>query len=383
MWTTDLVLLACTVFLFNFGEGSLLGVRTNFFVDDIGMTGAQVLWLEGIREIPGLALMFVAALIMHLPLARRAAVSLLLLGVGYALYSVVHSYTALLAIAVTASLGMHSWMPLRSALGMSLAPKEKSGRVLGALSSAASLASIIGMGAIALASGIMQTLSLRLLYIIGGALIILAGLLLLKLPSTIGATQAKQPRMLLKRRYWLYYVLSFFAGSRKEVLGTFGSLVLVQVYDFEVWQLSTLLLIGSVLRFLCAPLLGALIDRYGERTMVSSSYAALILCCIGFATIQQVWLLSALLLVIKLLVMLGMGLSTYVNRIAPAEELTPTLSAGISINHVTSVAMPMVAGLLLPVIGYSGVFLMTAGLVAISIPFALALRTEVKPASAE
>ena len=83
-----------------------------------------------------------------------------------------------------------------------------------------------------------------------------------------------------------------------------------------------------------------------------------------------------MLLVIKLLVLLGMGLSTYVNRIAPPEELTPTLSAGISVNHVTSVAMPLVAGALLPFIGYEGVFLGTAGLILLSIPFALSIRVE-------
>ena len=106
------------------------------------------------------------------------------------------------------------------------------------------------------------------------------------------------------------------------------------------------------------------------------SYVLLALFCIGFATTQNVWLLIALLIAVKLLVMLGMGLNTYLYRTAPAEELTPTLSAGISINHVTSVAMPLVAGALLPVIGYSGIFIGTAGLILLSVPFALGLRVE-------
>jgi hypothetical protein len=76
----------------------------------------------------------------------------------------------------------------------------------------------------------------------------------------------------------------------------------------------------------------------------------------------------------KLAVMFGLGLNTYVYRLAPEEELTPTLSAGVSINHVTSVGMPLLAGVLLPVIGYGGVFLGTAGLILLSVPFALQLR---------
>jgi len=84
--------------------------------------------------------------------------------------------------------------------------------------------------------------------------------------------------------------------------------------------------------------------------------------------------LVLLLLVMKLAVVFGLGLNTYVYRLAPEEELTPTLSAGISINHVTSVGMPLLAGALLPVIGYGGVFLGTAGLILLSVPFALQLH---------
>ena len=84
-------------------------------------------------------------------------------------------------------------------------------------------------------------------------------------------------------------------------------------------------------------------------------------------------MLAVLFVAIKLLVVLGIGLPTYVNRIAPPEELTPTLSAGLSINHVTSVAMPIVAGVLLPIIHYTGIFWGTAALILLSVPFALAL----------
>ena len=64
---------------------------------------------------------------------------------------------------------------------------------------------------------------------------------------------------------------------------------------------------------------------------------------------------------INLLVTLSIGLSTYVNRIAPREELTPTLSAGVSINHITSVGMSLVAGTLLTIVGYQALCWGAAG----------------------
>ena len=117
-----------------------------------------------------------------------------------------------------------------------------------------------------------------------------------------------------------------------------------------------------------------MIDRLGERTILATTYAGLALACVGFATLHSVWLLVVLLLLIKLLVTAGIGLETYVYRIAPTEELVPTLSAGISINHVTSVGMPLVAGAILPFIGYEGIFWGTAGLILLSIPLALAMK---------
>ncbi len=375
IWTTNLILLAVAVFLNRFGLGLLGGTRTNFFIDTLGLSGGQVLWLEGIRELPGLGLMFIAALTMRLPLSQRAAASVFVMGVGYALYAFVHSYTALLTVAVVASFGMHMWMPLNRALAMCLSTKEKTGRVLGALSSVGASASLVGMGAIAIISKLLESLSLSTYYIVGSAFIIAASLLISRLPADIGATEIEQPRMLLRRRYWLYYILTFFQGSRKQVLGTFGTLVLVESFGLKVWNISLLLLVSSMVNMIAGPYIGSLIDRFSEGKMVSLSYLLLSFCCIGFATIHSVWILVILLIAIKLLVMFGMGLSTYVYRIAPPEELTPTLSAAISINHITSVAMPLVAGALLPLIGYEGIFWGTAALIILSVPFAMALRT--------
>ena len=74
VWTRSLIMFAVVVFLTRFGQGLLGGARMVFFVDTLKLSGGQVLWLEGIRELPGLALIFVAALTMRMPLKRQAAV---------------------------------------------------------------------------------------------------------------------------------------------------------------------------------------------------------------------------------------------------------------------------------------------------------------------
>ena len=375
-WSHHLLILAFSVFLARLGQGLLRGVSTNFFVDVLGLSGKQVLWLAGIREIPGLSLMFIAALIMHLPLSRRAAVALLLMGLGYGLYATVHSYTALLAVAIFGSIGFHNWMPLQSTLGLALTKKEHSGRILGSLSSMGSLASIVGMGVTAL---LATTFPLRSFYILGGATMAVGGLLVSRIPTHVGEREKAQPRLTLKRRYWVYYVLTFFEGSRMQVFGTFGTLVLVQNYGLGAREISLLLIASGIINFVLAPRLGRLLDIAGERIMLSVSYVALALCFVGYATVHNVWFLGFALIAINLLVTLRIGLSTYVNRIAPPEELAPTLSAGVSINHITSVSMSLVAGTLLSAVGYEWLCWGAAGVILLSVPFALAIKIDAPP----
>jgi MFS family permease len=234
--------------------------------------------------------------------------------------------------------------------------------------------------AISLASRLFQSMPLNIYYLVGGAFIVLSAPLFLRLPKDIGSTEAKPARILLKRRYWLYYVLIFFAGARKLVVNSFVTLVLVQNYGLKVWQISTLMLISSVLNMLVAPYLGSLVDRLGERVTTPVSYVVLALSCIGFATINNVWFLIGFWMLNRLVAPLRMGLSTYVYRTAPPEELTPTLSAGVTFDHISSVGMPFLAGALVPVIEYEGVFLATAGLILLSIPFARALQVRLPSA---
>jgi predicted MFS family arabinose efflux permease len=380
IWNRNLIILAISVFMLSLGMGLQNGVNTNF-IQELGLSGAQVLVQSGIREIPGLCLMFLAALIMHLPLVWRAVASLLIMGIGFTLYTAVHSWTALVVVSLVASLGFHLFMPLNNALGLSLAAKQNSGKILGTLGAVGALASIAGIGCITLFS---NWLSLRVLIGISGALILIAAVVLTRLPKSIGETKKSQPRLLFRKRYWLYYVLLLFEGSRTQVFAAFNLMVLVYNYGLTAMQISILLLASGVVNFALSERMGHLLDILGERKTLTIGYVALALCFVGYATIDNVWVLGLMVVFINLLVTLSMGLSTYVNRIAPPEELTPTLSIGVSFNHITSVAMSFVAGALLPIIGYKALCWGAVVIIAASVPFAMMIRTQInKPEAGE
>jgi predicted MFS family arabinose efflux permease len=373
IWSQNLIILAAAVFLLSLGMGLQNGVNTNF-IQELGLSGSQVLLQAGIREIPGLCLMLIAAMIMHLPLIWRSVASVLIMGVGYTLYAAVHSWSALVVVSLTASLGLHLWMPLNNSLALGLVKKENSGKVLGSLSAVMALASMAGIGSIILLS---HWLSLRFLVGIAGVSIIVAAIVLTRLPKNIGETKKSQPRLLFKRRYWLYYVLLLFEGSRTQVFSAFNTMVLVYNYGLSAMQISILLLVSGLVNFLLAQRLGRMLDVVGERITLTIGYIALALCFVGYATINNVWFLGLMVIFINLLVTLSMGLSTYVNRIAPPEELTPTLSTGVSFNHITSVGMSFVAGGLLPIVGYKPLCWGAVVIITLSVPFSLLIRTQV------
>lgn len=372
IWSKNLILLAIAIFLLSLGTGLQNGINTNY-MQQLGLSNSQVLMQSGIREIPGLILMFLAALIMHLPLKWRAVASVLVMGVGYALYATIHSWTALVVVSLIASLGFHLWMPLNSALGLGLVNKENSGKVLGTMTAVGALASMAGIGSILIFSSVF---SLRIFAGIAGGLIILAAIVLSRLPKKIGETKKAQPRLLFKRRYWLYYVLLLFEGSRTQVFSAFNIMVLVYNYGLTAFQISILLLVSGMVNFIFAQPMGRLLDKAGERITLTVGYIALSLCFVGYALIDNVWFLGVMVIFINLLVTLSMGLSTYVNRIAPAEELTPTLSTGISVNHISSVGMSFVAGALLTVVGYKALCWGAVAIIMLSVPFAYAIRTQ-------
>ena len=230
IWTRDLILLAVTVFFARFGQGLQSGVSTNFFVHELGLGGDKVLWLAGIREIPGLGLIFIAALVMRLPQPRRACLALFLMGIGYGIFVFVNSYTTLIAMSLVASVGFHNWMPLQSSLGMAIAGRAQSGRVLGRLNSVGALASIVGMLIIVF---LTTSIGLRPFFAIGGISMVIAAFVVYQLPKETGGRMEKTPRIVIRKRYWLFYVLTFFEGSRTQVFHTFGAWVLVNTYGID------------------------------------------------------------------------------------------------------------------------------------------------------
>ena len=353
-WGRDLVLLAATVFILNIGfEGIYMSIYNNFIVNDIGVEPRQLGVIESIRETPGFLSAFIAALTMHIPSPVLAGIVLLVMSAGIAAISQVHTVGALVFWAVFWSVGFHCWAPVRPAMVLALTKDEGKGKRLGQMWRVRDAAALLGMALI----GIMGRQGiLRDLFVVSGACVAVAALAVFLVSRQ--ATQAEMPRLAAKRKYGFYYLLNFLQGCRRQIFTTFVIFTLVRVYGTSVKVVARLMMINRVVNLIFAPVIGRTVDRIGERKALSISYTALTAIFLGYALIHDRRFLYVLYCFDSFVFMFSIAQTTYLNKIAPPEDVRPALSMGITMNHVAAIIVPALGGFVWEALGrYEAVFL--------------------------
>ena len=70
--------------------------------------------------------------------------------------------------------------------------------------------------------------------------------------QTSGAPQKK--KMYLRRRYWLYYVLTLLEGSRRQIFIVFAVYLLVKKFDYSVQAITVLFVINNCINYFFNPM---------------------------------------------------------------------------------------------------------------------------------
>ncbi|MCK5805722.1 MAG: MFS transporter [Lentisphaeria bacterium] len=328
-----------------------MGLNANFLADDIGVSGLQIGILEAVRESCGIWALLLLALLAGLSEPVVGAAMLAVTAVGLAGYTYAPGYAGVMILSIVWSQGLHVWMPLPQSMAMAMAEPGRTGYRLGQIGAAASG----GFGA-GLATGYGLALlgvSMRPMYLFAGVAAALAGLACLGIPRGIAG---KRPRLVFRKRYGLYYLLCFLEGWRKQIFICFAGYLLVS--EFQT-PLTTMLILYGVVRLIgvfSAPRVGRLIDRIGERPVLVFYFATLTLFFLGYAVIRSRWILYAIFIADNAFFVFAMAINTYVNRLTPTDERTPTLSMGVAMNHLAAVSMPLIGGLLWATLGYQWAF---------------------------
>jgi MFS family permease len=337
-------------------------LNSNFLVGEIGISGRQAGFLEAVRESCGIAAFGFLALIAGLGEPLVATVVLLLVWVGLSAYAFAPTYGWVMAMSVVWSQGLHIWMPLPNSMTLALAEPGRAGTQLGQVSAAGALGSATGL---ALALGLtLLGVKIRPLYLVGGGAALLASLACLGIPRAI---RTPRQQLVFRRRYATYYLLNFLEGWRKQITVAFAGFLLVRVHGASLPEMIALAAGFQAIGYVTSRRVGRLIDRFGERRVLLFYYAAVTVLVLCYAFVRVKYLLYAVYVADNATFVLALAITSYVGRLAPQAERTQTLSMGVAANHVASVAMPFIGGILWTALGYRWAFLLGIPAAAASI----------------
>jgi predicted MFS family arabinose efflux permease len=352
----------------------------NFLNERFTLTGFERSFLEAPRELPGLLVVFVTALLWFLCSRRLGGVAMLL-GVAGALLIGFASptYTIMVFFLFVYSMGQHLFMPVASTIGMELARDGKTGQRLGQLNAIRNLAAVFGSFIVFVG---FRYLGFKFdhTFILAAVMFLIAAYLMFSMKRQV----AQPPKTYLKlhREYRLYYFLAVLYGSRKQIFITFAPWVLVNILNQPTQILAQLFFIGGVIGIVFQPLLGWTIDHMGERFVLASEAILLIFVCAGYGFAKFLFPAGTAFLIIcgcflldQMLMSVSMARSTYMKKIAlRPEDIQPALTTSVTIDHIFSISVALLGGLIWNVFGFQYVFALGAVIAAINFFAALQVR---------
>lgn len=321
----------------------------NFVIEIASFDGADIGVLHTSREIPGFLAFLVIFLIIFIREQVLGLLSLALLGAATAVTAWFPTLQGILVITVLSSIGFHYFETVAQSLQLQWLSKERAPQMLGWLVATGSAATLVVYGVIVVLWEPLN-LSYNAVYMAAGGFTVLVALFcLFAIPQFDGPTPQNK-KMVLRRRYWLYYALQFMAGARRQIFVVFAGFMMVERFGFEVHHLTGLYLINLLVNMVAAPKLGRFVSRFGERRTLIFEYAGLATVFALYGGIYWfgwgVMLAAALYVVDHILFALALALKTYFQKIADPADIAPTAAVAFTINHIAAVFLPVLLGLL-------------------------------------
>ena len=317
----------------------------NFAIERVAFTGREMGILQSLREVPGFLAFGVVFLLLIIREQRLAFLSLALLGIGTAVTGLFPSVLGLYITTVIMSIGFHYYETLQTSLTLQWVDKSHSAEVFGKLIAAGSFASIVTFVLIWLADDQLQIDYQWIYLFMGGLTVIIALVAWLGFPMFPQKTE-QHKHMVLRRRYWLFYLLTFMSGARRQIFVVFAGFLMVEKFDYSVSEIALLFLANAALNVFLAPRIGRLIGRIGEQRALLLEYTGLIAVFCGYALVETAWIAAGLYIVDHLFFAMAIALKTYFQKIAAPEDIASTAGVSFSINHIAAVVIPAVFGLI-------------------------------------
>jgi predicted MFS family arabinose efflux permease len=366
-------------------DGSTL---TNYLKEHIGMVILQRSALEFPRELPGLLVVVVIGLLSFLGDVRIGMIANLVAGIGmFSLGIIPPSYALVILTIFIYSMGLHMFMPVGASIAMSFAKPEEVGKVMGRLAAVTNIAVVVSSAALWALFRFLH-MSFAASFAIGAAAYLISAILLAFIKPT--RTVRVKKRYVFRKEYRLYYWLCMLYGARKQIFITFGPWVLVDVFKQHVSTMAILFFVIAVAGIFLKPWIGHLIDKVGERFVLSWEAFLFFFACLGYAFAEDVFPGRVAIFFIYACYVLDFSLdsvymarTTYMGKIAlRPEDVSPSLSLGTSLDHLVTIFLPLLGGIVWTTSGpggYKYVFMGGALIAVVNFVSSRMIRTNVEP----
>ncbi len=322
----------------------LLGWRTllnNFAVEVAGIEGYQIGLIQGVREIPGFLSLLVIYLLLLMKEVKLAALSTIIFGIGIGITGFLPNFYGILATTLIMSFGFHFYAALGQSLTLQYYEEDSAPLVLGKIRAYSAAGSVVMALIIYLLS---KKLGFPPMFLIVGVCIAATGVWAILYNPTDKDLAPQNKKMILRKRYWLYYALTFLSGSRRQIFMAFAVFLLVEKFEYSVSQISLLFIITNIIVFFASPQIGKAIIRFGERKVLSLEYASLILIFFVYATTGSKIIVGLMYILDNLFFNFSMAINTFFQKIADPPDIGASVSVGFTINHISAVFIPVIGG---------------------------------------
>lgn len=326
-----------------FSFSAWMSLLNNFVIEAASFDGSQIGILQSLREIPGFLAFTVVLVIIFVCQQRLAYLSIITLGIGVLLTGFFPNALGLYITTVIMSIGFHYLETLNQSLSLQWLSKEKAPIILGKITAAKSATSLVVFVLIYIMMK-FYSIEYKYVYLFFGGITLIVGILAWFMFEHFKEEVAQEKKVKLKKEYWLFYILTFFAGARRQIFIVFAGFLLVEKFGVDVHNMVALLFVNSILNMYLAPKIGKFIARFGEAITLKVEYLGLMIVFVSYAFVESLYVAYFLFVLDHLLFSMAIALKTYFQKIADPKDIASASAVSFTINHIAAVFLPALLG---------------------------------------
>ncbi|MEL7429600.1 MAG: MFS transporter [Pseudomonadota bacterium] len=242
------------------------------------------------------------------------------------------------------SVGFHYYETMHQSLSLQWLPKATAPAIMGKIMAVGSFSQLATFGFVFAASA-WFAMSFTNIFLVTGLVGFAATLLMWAVYPAFRDGVPQHKTLILRKRYWLYYALTFMGGARRQIFMVFAGFMMVEKFGFRLDHMALLAVANVFLLMIIAPMIGKWIVRFGERNILTFEYVGLALVFASYAFIESWELAVALYLIDHALFAMAIAMKTYFQKIADPADIAPTAGVAFTINHIAAVFIPVLFGL--------------------------------------